>query len=348
MTSLILSIICVFTQRPLHPRSHIHALRGPFWQKAMLEEYNALITNRTWVLVPRPANVNIVHSMWLFRHKFNADGSLSRYKARLVVNGRGQQLAIDCDETFSLIVKPATIRIVLSLGQPPSAWFQHFASYATRVGFQHSKTNSLLFIFHRGTDIAYLLLYVDDIILTASSTESLFLSQASYAKELLERAHMQNCNPCRTPVDTDSKLGPPCTLDYGLHLHVSNSAQLTTYTDAEWAGCPVTRRSTSGYCVFLGDNLLSWSAKRQATLSRSSAEAEYRGVANVVAETAWIQLDIQFVHDFVAKGLVQVMHVPYRYQYADIFTKGLPSTLFQDFRSSLNIRRPPAPTARVY
>ncbi|GKE24263.1 RNA-directed DNA polymerase, eukaryota, partial [Tanacetum coccineum] len=57
---------------------------------------------------------------------------------------------------------------------------------------------------------------------------------------------------------------------------------------ADWAGCPVTRCSTSGYCVFLGDNLLSWSAKRQVTLSRSSAEAEYRGVANVVAETAWI------------------------------------------------------------
>ncbi|GJX91592.1 ribonuclease H-like domain-containing protein [Tanacetum coccineum] len=70
---------------------------------------------------------------------------------------------------------------------------------------------------------------------------------------------------------------------------VSSTTQLTVYTDADWAGCPVTRRSTSGYCVFLDDNLLSWSAKRQVTLSRSSAEAEYRGVANVVAETAWIR-----------------------------------------------------------
>ncbi|GKE34064.1 ribonuclease H-like domain-containing protein, partial [Tanacetum coccineum] len=71
-------------------------------------------------------------------------------------------------------------------------------------------------------------------------------------------------------------------------LHVSSTTQLSTYTDANWAGRPVTRRSTSGYFVFLGDNLLSWSAKRQVTLSRSSVEAEYRGVANVVAETAWI------------------------------------------------------------
>ncbi|GKA56389.1 ribonuclease H-like domain-containing protein [Tanacetum coccineum] len=81
----------------------------------MLDEYNALITNRTWVLVPRPANVNVVRSMWLFKHKFNADGSLSQYKVQLVANGRSQQQGIDCDETFSPVVKPATIRTVLSL-----------------------------------------------------------------------------------------------------------------------------------------------------------------------------------------------------------------------------------------
>nr|GEW57700.1 ribonuclease H-like domain-containing protein [Tanacetum cinerariifolium] len=63
---------------------------------------------------------------------------------------------------------------------------------------------------------------------------------------------------------------------------------LISYSDADWAGCMTTRRSTSGYCVFLGNNLLSWSSKRQPTLSRSSAEAEYRGVANVVARTCWI------------------------------------------------------------
>ncbi|GJR03459.1 ribonuclease H-like domain-containing protein [Tanacetum coccineum] len=370
-------------------------------------------------------------------------------------------------------------RSLYRLKQAPRSWFQRFASYATRVGFQHNKTDSLLFIFHCGTDITYFLLYVDDIILTTSFTSflqrvifslhgefamtdvgslnyflgvssqrfttCLFLSQATYAEELLEWPPMRNCNPCQNPVNTDSKLGPDddpisdptsyrslagalkyltftrtdlsyivrqvClyiydhrephfsalkhiiwyvrgTLEYGLQLHVSNTAQLTTYTDVDWVGCSVTSRFTSGYCVFLGDNLLSWSAKRQAILSRSSVEAEYRGVANVVAETTWlrnllydlqapiftatlvyydnvgisyfsnnpiqhqhtkhIDLDIHFVRDFMAKGLVHVMHVLSHYQYADIFTKGLPSALFQDFRFSLNVRRPLTPTMGVY
>ncbi|GJR88695.1 ribonuclease H-like domain-containing protein [Tanacetum coccineum] len=175
------------------------------------------------------------------------------------------------------------------------------------------------------------------------STLSMFLSQAKFAEKILERAHMQNYNPCKTPVDTESKLGsdgdPVC-----LYMHDPRDPHFTALKCIlryVHVGFPVTRRSTSGYCVFLGDNLLSWSAKRQVTLSRSSAEAEYRGVANVVAKTAWIcnllrelhtplftatlvycdnvsavymsanpiqhqrtkhiEIDIHFVHDFVLK-----------------------------------------------
>ncbi|GKA86229.1 ribonuclease H-like domain-containing protein [Tanacetum coccineum] len=97
------------------PKSYPIAFRDPNWYRAMLDEYTALIKNNTWILVPRPPDANIVRSMWLFRHKYNADGTLSRYKARLVANGSTQLAGIDVDETFSPVVKPATIRTVLSL-----------------------------------------------------------------------------------------------------------------------------------------------------------------------------------------------------------------------------------------
>nr|GEV02241.1 ribonuclease H-like domain-containing protein [Tanacetum cinerariifolium] len=275
----------------------------------MFDEYNALIKNKTWTSVPRPEGANIVRCMWLFRHKFLDDGTLSRYKARLVANGSTQVEGVDVDETFSPVVKPGTIRTVLSL-----AISRHWPVHQLDVknAFLHG-------------DLA---------------------ETRKYAMEILERAHMVGCNPSRTPVDTESKLrdgGTPVvnptlyrslagslqyltftrpdityvvqqvclymhdpwephfsslkwilryvqgTLDYGLQLFSSTTDSLITYSDADWAGCLTMRRSTSGYCVFLGNNLLSWSSKRQPTLSRSSAEAEYRGVANDVAETCWIR-----------------------------------------------------------
>ncbi|GJY02173.1 ribonuclease H-like domain-containing protein [Tanacetum coccineum] len=326
----------------------------------MCDEYNAHINNNTWVLVPRPPNVNTVRSMWLYKYKYNADGSLSRYKARLVANGRSQQQGIDCDETFSPVVKPATIRTVLGLTvsqQWPIHKLEQFSSYAIRAGFYHSKTDSSLFIFHKGPDTAYLLLYVDDIILIAFSTSlmqriisslhaefamtdlgplnyflgisatrttaGIFLSQMKYATEILERAQMLNCNPCRTSVDTEKKLGPegsPVTNPTLYHSLVGALQYLTfTRPDLSYAiqqlclymhdprdphlnamkrvlRCLATRRSTSGYYIFLGDNLLTWSSKCQDTFSRSSVEAEYRGDANDVAETSWIRNLLRELH----------------------------------------------------
>ncbi|GJR24730.1 ribonuclease H-like domain-containing protein [Tanacetum coccineum] len=297
------------------------------------------------------------------------------------------------------------------------------------------------------TDTAYLLLYNNDIVLTASSEILLQRIIGSLHQEfsmtdlILERAHMVGCNSSRTPVDTKSKLGDDgdpvsdpmlykslagslqyltftrldisyvvqqiClymhdpqephflalkrilryvrgTLDHGLQLFSSSTTSLVAYSDADWAGYPTTRRSTSGYYVFLNNNLLSWSFKRQSTLSRSSAEAEYRGVDNVVAETYWlknllrelhttlssatlvyfdnvsavylssnpvqhqrtkhIEIDIRFVRDLVAAG-VRVLHVSSRYQCADIFTKRLLPTLFEEFHTSLSVQCPPASTA---
>jgi histone deacetylase 1/2 len=81
----------------------------------MEEEYGALLANQTWDLVPPPPHATIVSGKWLYRHKLNVDGSLARYKARWVVRGFSQQHGLDYDETFSSVVKPATIHMVLSL-----------------------------------------------------------------------------------------------------------------------------------------------------------------------------------------------------------------------------------------
>ncbi|GJX27681.1 ribonuclease H-like domain-containing protein [Tanacetum coccineum] len=354
-------------------KSYRDAFNDPNWQNAMRDEYTALIKNKTWTLVPRPPDTNIVRCMWLFRHKYMANGTLSRYKAHLVANGSTQLEGVDVDETFSSAVKPGTIRTVLSLAtslhwpihqldvknaflhgdlsetiymhQPPGfrdsvhpdyvcllqwslyglkyapkAWFQRFASYITRDGFQHSRCDYSLFIYRQVQQVC---------LQTHDPREPHF----SALKRILR--YVQG------------------TLDYGLQLFSSSTIDLVAYSDADWAGCPSTRISTSGYCVFLGNNLLSWSSKRQPTLSRSSAEAEYRGVANVVAETCClhnllrelhnplssatlvycdnvsavylscnpvqhqhtkhIEINIHFVRDLVATGQVRVLHVPSHY-----------------------------------
>ena len=80
----------------------------------MNEEYNALIENKTWELVPYPSNVNVIQFMW-FAHKERSYDSFLRHKARLVDDGKTQQVGIDCGETFNTVVKLVTIHTILSL-----------------------------------------------------------------------------------------------------------------------------------------------------------------------------------------------------------------------------------------
>jgi hypothetical protein len=98
------------------PADYRSALANPHWRAAMQEEFQALIDNDTWTLIPHPPpRANIVSGKWVFKHKFHSYGTLSRYKARWVVRGYSQRSGVDYEETFSPVIKPATIRSVLSI-----------------------------------------------------------------------------------------------------------------------------------------------------------------------------------------------------------------------------------------
>src|SRR6185437_2028297 len=79
------------------------------------------------------------------------------------------------------------------------------------------------------------------------------------------------------------------TVDFGLRIVPSRSNLVGAFSDADWAGCSDDRKSTGGFAIFVGSNLVSWSARKQATVSRSSTEAEYKALANATAEVIWVQ-----------------------------------------------------------
>lgn len=175
------------------------------------------------------------------------------------------------------------------------------------------------------------------------------------------------------------------TIDYGISFFKHTDFTLAAYSYSDWAGCPVTRRSTGG-CTFLGNNIISWSAKKQQSVARSSTEAEYRALCETSSEFSWLtfllrdlgisqpvpatlygdnlssvyltanpvlhprskhfEADFHFVRQRVALGSLIVKHIPAAHQLADIFTMSLPQAAFTSLRFKLGVRPPPTPSLR--
>ncbi|KAH9769651.1 retrovirus-related pol polyprotein from transposon RE1 [Citrus sinensis] len=506
----------------LEPHSVKAALADFKWKQAMQAEFDALQKNSTWILVPREKAGKIVGNKWAFRVKYNPDGSISKYKARLVAKGFHQTQGVDFFETFSPVVKPCTIRIILSLTvmnhwpirqldinnaflngilteevfmhqpegfihpqfpshvckltkalyglkQAPRAWYDRLKLSLLNWGFIASKSDTSLFIFHKAGDIVVILVYVDDILVTGSnvqlvekviqhlssefalkdlgefnyflglevtpSVEGLHLCQTKYVGDILKKAQMIESKGCSTPMSSTEKLvkdkgaafenpslyrsivgslqyltltrpeiaftvnklsqflaNPSvlhwqackrvlrylqCTADLGLQFYASGSLTLSAFSDADWGSDLDDRKSVGGYCIYLGNNLISWSSKKQPIVSRSTAESEYRALALAVSETLWItyllqelkvpllqtpviycdnksaealasnpkyhsrtkhiELDLHFIRDHIAQKELQISHVPSYDQVADIFTKPLAFDQFNYLRSKLNV-----------
>jgi histone deacetylase 1/2 len=102
--------------RTNEPRSYQAAMSIPLWHASMKQEFQALQQNNTWKLVPPRSGINIIDSKWVFKVKKHADGTIERYKAHLVEKGFKQRFGLDYKATFSPVVKPTTIRLLLSSG----------------------------------------------------------------------------------------------------------------------------------------------------------------------------------------------------------------------------------------
>jgi hypothetical protein len=364
-------------------------------------------------------------------------------------------------------------KVIYGLKQAPKAWFSRLSDKLLQLDFVGSKADISLFIYLTRTITMYLLIYVDDIIITASDQAAitellqllsadfavkdlgdlhyflgvqviklnfgLLLSQHRYIMDLLKKTNMHEAKPITSPMASSSALsaftGDPMedpslyrstvgslqylsltrpdlnyavnrvcqfmhrplkphwqavkrilrylkhTVSHGLLLHHNSSNTLLAYSDADWAGCPDDPRSTGAYSVYLGLNLISWSSRKQPTVSRLSTEAEYKVVANTTAELLWIrgllqelgithstpttlwcdnigatymsvnpvfharakhvEIDFHFVCDRVANKSLVVRFVPTSGQVADVLTKPLVSAKFHHFCYKLNVRSLP-------
>ncbi|GJY56567.1 retrovirus-related pol polyprotein from transposon TNT 1-94 [Tanacetum coccineum] len=297
--------------------------------------------------------------------KLDEVGGILKNKARLVARGYRQEERIDFEESFAPVARLEAIRIFLA-----------FAAHMNMVVYQMDVKTAFL----NGLQIF-------------QNPRGIFINQSKYAIESLKKYDFDSCDPVDTPMvekskldeDKEGKAVDPShyrarptekhlhavkrvfrylkgTVNRGLWYLKDSSIALTTFADADHAGCQDTRHNTSGSMQFMGDRLVSWSSKRQKSDAISSTEAEYIAMPGWCAQIIWMRsqltdygfgfnkilmycdnksaialscnnvqhsrskhIDIRFhfIKDHVENGVIKLYFVNTKYQLADIFTKVL-------------------------
>ncbi|RVW64248.1 Retrovirus-related Pol polyprotein from transposon RE1 [Vitis vinifera] len=317
---------------------------------------------------------------WVYTMKYRADGSIERYKARLVAKGYTQTYGIDYQETFAPVVKMNTVRVLLSLAANYNWDLQQFD---VKNAFLHGELEEEI--------------YME----VPPGYDNNLAAHTKYVTDLLKETGKTACKPASTPIDPNLRLGEAendATVDKEMYQRLvayrvlqylkgtpgkgilfkrNGGLVLEAYTDADYAGSIIDRRSTSGYCTFLGGNLVTWRSKKHNVVARSSAEAEFRAMAQGVCELLWlkivledlkikwdgpmrlycdnksaisiahnpvqhdrtkhIEIDRHFIKEKLDSGLICTPYVSTHGQLTDILTKGLSSSVFQSFVSKLGM-----------
>nr|GEX28708.1 ribonuclease H-like domain-containing protein [Tanacetum cinerariifolium] len=355
------------------PSSFEEASKDPNWISAMNNEMNALYENDTWYLVDLPFGRKPIGSKWVFKIKYKSDGEVDSFKARVVAKGFGQKEGLDYEETFSLVVKIGTVRCLLSLAVqnewdiyqmdinnaflyvdliedvymlPPPGFFDPSDKRVCTSKVEIAKFKHFLSNRFKIKDLGELKCFLGIEVLKVSG--GLCLSQRKYCLELLHDFGLLACRPVLTPLPENIILA---------HKETEKDKFLVKITSYQ--------RSVSGYCVFVNGCLIFWKSKKQVTLSKSSAEAEYRSIAAATYEIMWIvkimsdlniknllpaelycdnkaamqiaanpvmhektkhfDLDVHFIREKVCSGLIKTAKVESKDNVADILTKALAS-----------------------
>ncbi|KAH9801962.1 retrovirus-related pol polyprotein from transposon RE2 [Citrus sinensis] len=341
------------------PKTLKSALKHPLWLQAMAEELAALHQNKTWTLVPRPHDANVIGSKWVYKTKYREDGTIDRLKARLVAKGYTQVPSIDFDETFSPVIKPTTIRLVLALAIS-SKWL--IKQLDVRNAFLHGQLKEIAYM---EQPLGFTDQNLPDHIRRFPG--GIFLSQAKYTRDLLTKAALLDCTPNRTPMAVKTQLYD----DDQEPIHATHYRSLV---------------GSLQYLTFTRPDITHAVNKKQSTVARSTAEAEYRALSSTTAELTWIlsllqdigvspshiphlfcdntsaiymtrnpvfharskhiKIDVHFVREKVSQGLLKATHVPSLQQAADILTKPLGKDLFFLFQHKLGVHSMTRPTLR--
>ncbi|GKA00948.1 uncharacterized mitochondrial protein-like protein [Tanacetum coccineum] len=217
------------------------------------------------------------------------DGLVERFKARLVAKGFTQKEGINYTETFDPVAKMVIVRTFLAIAV-------HHNGHISQLDINNAFRHGIKFLRNK---------------------QGVTMSQRKYALELIHSAGVLDQKQSNIPIDPNIKLndtdGEPLPnasiyralvgkllyldLSYTTHClsQFSHSprtphfdALIKVYCDSDWANCPITRRSITGFCIFLGSCLISWQSKKQSVVSRSSTEAEYRALADCTCDITWL------------------------------------------------------------